>query len=373
MSHLASLSQLQTPAWASVDGVLVAYPDVRIHVSAEALTRALSVFEGVKGYWDPTGTQFRVRTPRAHYERLLRSARLLALPVDFDYPEFLRRLGDLAEELLVPGEDLWFRATLYGTEGHWGDGTRTSLVITAFTQPRVAPSPMTLTVSSWRRGTDLDLPARIKTGANYVPGRMARIEAHRRGADDALLLNRDGRVAEATGACVVMATDQGLVSPPPEEGALDSLTVRALGEICARDGIPFVSRPIERSELLVAREVGVAGTITELAPVSDIDGTHFPVDGLLATLGEVYLGVMRGEDDVAGVEMVTLVTRGRASGADDGDREPAEDTYFRVVGEETGSLPRLTVADLADGTDGPRAPTGAIPRQPQLHVLTPRS
>lgn len=370
MSHLASLSQLQSPAWASIDGVLVPYPDVRIHVSAEALTRALSVFEGIKGYWDTTGTQFRIRTPHAHYERLLRSARLLALPVDFDYPEFLRRLGDLAEELVVPGADLWFRATLHGVEGHWGEATGTSLVLTAFTQPSVAPSPMTLTVSSWRRGTDLDLPSRIKTAANYVPGRMARIEAHRRGADDALLLNRDGRVAEATGACVVMATDQGLVSPPPEEGALDSLTVRALGEICARDGIPFVSRPIERSELLVAREVGVAGTITELAPVSDLDGTHFPVDGLLATLGEVYLGVMRGEDDVDGVEMVPLVTRGKGSFSDGTDAEPAEDTYFRVVGDETGSLPRL---DAVDGTDGPRAPTGAIPRQPQLHVLTRRS
>ena len=87
MTHLTPLSELQHPAYASVDGAIVPFADARVHVSAEALTRALSVFEGVRGYWDATGTRFSVRTPRAHYERLLRSARLLAMPLDVDYPE----------------------------------------------------------------------------------------------------------------------------------------------------------------------------------------------------------------------------------------------------------------------------------------------
>ncbi|MDL5155675.1 aminotransferase class IV [Actinomycetospora termitidis] len=304
MAHIASLSQLQTPPWASVDGQLVPYSDVRIHISAEALTRALSVFEGVKGYWDPSSETFSIRSPREHYERLLRSAKLFHIPVDFDYPEFLRRLEQLAAELLVRERDLWFRPTLYVTEGHWGEGTRASLVITAFTQQKESGEPMRLGVSTWRRGTDVDLPTRVKSSANYVVARLARIEARRLGYDDAILLNREGRVAEATGACVLAVVDGEVVVPPSSEGALDSLTVRILERLCERDGVRLVRRPVDRTELLAAQEVGIAGTISELTLVSEIDGFVFPVDGVLARLRAAYLRVMRGEDVVEGVEMV---------------------------------------------------------------------
>ena len=307
MAHIASLSQLQSPAWASVDGHLVPYSDVTIHVSAEALTRALSVFEGLKGYWDPTGTTFSIRSPREHYARLVRSASLFHIPVDFDYEEFERRLREIARELLVADRDLWFRPTLYVTEGHWGEGTRATLVITAFTQVKDAFSPMRLGVSTWRRGTDVDLPTRVKSSANYVVARLARIEARRLGYDDAVLLNREGRVAEATGACMVVLTDGGVVVPPPSEGALDSLTTKILRALSARDGIPFTFRPVDRTEILSAEEVGIAGTISELTLVSEVDGFTFPVDGVLARLRAAYLRVMRGEDTVEGVEMLPLL------------------------------------------------------------------
>lgn len=304
MAHIASLSQLQSPPWASVDGHLVPYDDVRLHISAEALTRALSVFEGVKGYWDEAGEVFSIRSPREHHARLMRSAKLFHIPVEFDYPEFLRRLETLAAELLVPERDLWFRPTLYVTEGHWGEGTRASLVITAFTQPKDADSPMRLGVSTWRRGTDVDLPTRVKSSANYVVARLARIEARRLGYDDAILLNREGRVAEATGACVVLAVDGQVVVPPSSEGALDSLTVRMLERLCHRDGIPFVRRPVDRTEVLSAQEVGIAGTISELTLVEEVDGFTFPTTGVLAHLRTAYLRVMRGRDVLEGVEMV---------------------------------------------------------------------
>ena len=141
---------------------------------------------------------------------------------------------------------------------------------------------MKLGVSTWRRGTDVDLPTRVKSSANYVIARLARIEVRQRGYDDAVLLNREGRVAEATGACVVMATDEGVVVPPSSEGALDSLTVRVLEQLCLRVGVGFTRRPVDRTELLSSREVGIAGTISELTLVDEIDGFAFPVDGVLS-------------------------------------------------------------------------------------------
>ena len=184
---------------------------------------------------------------------------VVPFPVRFTYEEFMAGLSALAGRLLVPDRDLWFRPTLYVTQGHWGEGTSADLVVTAFTQQKYDPDPMRLGVSTWRRAADVALPTRVKSSANYVGARLARIEVHRLGYDDAVLLNDAGRIAEATGACILIADRKGIATPPTSEGCLDSITLDAL-ELIARDmGLAFERRPIERSELLAADECGIAG------------------------------------------------------------------------------------------------------------------
>jgi branched-chain amino acid aminotransferase len=283
------------------------YEDVRIHISAEALTRALSVFEGVKGYWNVTGEIFAVRTPRQHYQRLRRSAALLQIPVTFSYDEFLGGLEILASQLLVPDRDLWFRVTLYVTQGHWGEGTVADLIVTAFTQQKHNPDPMRLGVSTWRRASDVALPTRVKSSANYVGGRLARIEVRRLGYDDAVMLNDAGRVAETTGACVLIADKGRVISPPTSEGCLDSITLGVLEQVSRECGVRFERSPIERSELLAAEECAIAGTITELTLVEEVDGFHFAQSGLLSELRQRYLEIMRGESVLPGIELLPLI------------------------------------------------------------------
>jgi branched-chain amino acid aminotransferase len=307
LGHVASLSQLQKPPWALVNGELVPYEDVRIHISAEALTRALSVFEGIKGYWNSAGDVFAIRTPRRHYDRLRRSAALLHIPVTFSYQEFVDGLETLASKLLVPDKDLWFRATLYVTAGHWGEGTVADLIVTAFTQQKHDPEPMGLGVSTWRRAADVALPTRIKSSANYLGGRLARIEVGRLGYDEAVMLNDAGRVAETSGACILIADGGRIITPPASEGCLDSITVDAL-ELLSRDcGLPFERRPIERTELLAAQECAIAGTITALTIVSEVDGFSYEQTGVLAGLRDRYIQLMRGDVVMPDVELLPLV------------------------------------------------------------------
>ena len=216
-------------------------------------------------------------------------------------------LSALAGRLLVPDRDLWFRPTLYVTQGHWGEGTSADLVVTAFTQQKYDPDPMRLGVSTWRRAADVALPTRVKSSANYVGARLARIEVHRLGYDDAVLLNDAGRIAEATGACILIADRKGIATPPTSEGCLDSITLDAL-ELIARDmGLAFERRPIERSELLAADECGIAGTISELTLVQEVDGFCFGLSGLLSQVRRRYLEIMRGEAVLPGVDLVPLI------------------------------------------------------------------
>ena len=128
------------------------------------------------------------------------------------------------------------------------------------------------------------MPPRIKTGMNYQVARLARIEGRSRGYEDMILLNESGRVAESTGACVVMVRDGSVHTPPPSEGALESITLDVLCDLCASLGIEFERRPIERSELYIADEVGLTGTLAEITP-SPLDrrqaaagGSSAPVD-----------------------------------------------------------------------------------------------
>src|SRR5687768_10692043 len=112
---------LQQPEWVYVNGDVRPWDAAVLHVSCEAVTRGLNVFEGLKGYWQSDGRIFGVVAMRRHYERLCRSAQLLHIPVPVTYAEFEHACTALVRRLVEPDRDMWMRATLYVVEGHWGE------------------------------------------------------------------------------------------------------------------------------------------------------------------------------------------------------------------------------------------------------------
>jgi len=287
-------------------GRLRLWQDATLHVGCEAITRGLNVYEGVKGYWQKDG-RFGIVALRRHYERLQRSARLLHIPCPWTYDDYENAIFLLVGELAQPDRDMWARTTLYVIEGHWGEGTVADLVVTAFHQDKRAPDPIHLGVSTWQRSIDVSLPARIKTGTNYQVGRLARIEGRARGCQDMVLLNPWGRVAESTGACILMVRDGVVYTPPATEGALESITLDLIEALARSMGIPFVRRPIDRTELLVADEIALCGTLAELPLVQSIEGLPLPEAApVLGALQSRYLNAVRGIDPHPAVELAML-------------------------------------------------------------------
>jgi branched-chain amino acid aminotransferase len=288
--------QLQQPEYVYMQGKLIPWIDAKLHVGCEALTRGLNVYEGLKGYWQPNA-RFALVCVRRHYERLRRSARLLHIPCEWNYEQYEAAISQLVEALVIPERDMWARTTLFVIEGHWGEGTVADLVVTAYQQDKKPPARVRLGVSTWRRSTDVALPARIKTSTNYQVARMARIEGRSLGYDEMVLLNASGRVAECTGACILMVRQGTVFTPPATEGALESITLDIIESIAASMHIPFVRRPVDRTELLVADEIGICGTLAELAIADSIEtfqlGEESPV---LAALQRRYLHAVRGID-----------------------------------------------------------------------------
>jgi branched-chain amino acid aminotransferase len=300
------MAKLQTPEFALRNGELIPWDDATLHIGTEAVNRGLSVFEGLKGYWSADGV-FGLVQVRAHYERLLRSARLLHIPCPWSYEQYEAGLVRLIGALADPDRDMWVRTTLFVVEGHWGEQTRADLFMTAYHQSKEPAAPIRIGVSTWQRSADNALPYRVKSAANYQVGRMARIEGRRRGCDDMVLLNRQGRVAEMTGSALLLVRDGAIFTPSDTEGVLPSITTRCAEAIAKSMDVPFIRRPVDRTELYIADELCECGTLSEMVPVSEIDGYEMDAQGpVLGELRRRYMTIVRGAQQHPAIEITQV-------------------------------------------------------------------
>ena len=299
--------QLQKPPYVFMGGKLTPWDDARIHVSAEAVIRGISVFEGIKGYWDADGRRLSLLALPEHFRRLQQSSEMVHLPFEMRYDAFVEACGAITRSVRAPGKDLWLRPTVVPLEGSWGMGTVTDLVITAYTQEMKRPDPINLGISSWQRPGDSSQPARLKSAANYQVSRNARIEGRLHGFQEMVLLNQWGRVAEATGAAIILVRDGVVTTPTATEGCLESITVRIVERICKALSIPFVRRPVDRSELYVAEEMCVAGTLAELATVKRLDYRTLPAETpRLGAVTDFFWEVVRAKRALAETELTPI-------------------------------------------------------------------
>jgi branched-chain amino acid aminotransferase len=298
---------LQQPRWVFCRGEIRPWEDATLHVSCEAVNRGLNVFEGLKGYRQEGGKKLGIVELRRHYERLVRSARLLHIPVPVGFVEFQNACAQLVRVLWETDKDMWIRATLFVVEGHWGDGTVADLVLTGYQQNTQPPVPVSVGVSTWQRSSDISLPPRIKTTANYQVARLARIEGKDRGFPEMILLNQYGRVAEATGACLILVRDGYVITPPPYEGRLESITLEIVRKICISLGIPFVERPVDRTELHIADEMRLVGTLAELTPITRVDNYELPAHSpLTEKISTIFWNAVRGITPHSAVELTSI-------------------------------------------------------------------
>lgn len=294
--------QLQKPKWVYFGGRIRLSEEAVFHVSSEAVVRGLNVFEGLKGAWQVDGS-FGILAVERHWRRLKRSAKLLHIPFEMTLAEFDDACHSLVQMLYETERNMWIRATLYVTDGHWGVGTKSDLVLTAFHHPKGLPEPVKTGVSTWQRATDTSLPCRIKTSTNYQVARLAKIEGRDRGYPEMVLLNQHGRVAETIGSAVVIVRDGQVLTPPSWEGAFESITVNIIESLCETMGIPFARRPIDRTELIIADEMAIVGTLNDLTIISSIDGVAFGEAPILKAIAERYMRAFTGEEPHPSIDM----------------------------------------------------------------------
>lgn len=291
------------PQFVWVDGKLTRWNDATIHITLLGTSSVSSVFEGVRAYWNASLRKLFVFRLDAHLDRFAQSIRLMRMKQRFPNAE----IKDAVVALLranAYAEDVYIRpfafvpAALFGTP----PGDEAQIVLSTDDWPSRLKSGKVAhaCVSSWSRITDNSMPPRVKASSNYLNSRLASEEAKRNGYDAAIILNPNGKVAEAPGACLIIVRDGKIITPSVTSGILESITRATLIKLSREVlNIDVIEREVDRTELYVAQEAFLCGTGAEITPLASVD--RFTLgDGNLGPVTQriegLYHDLVRGID-----------------------------------------------------------------------------
>lgn len=280
-----------------MNGQLVPWEESRLHVGTEAVVRGASVFEGLRAYAGADGELLLFRA-RDHLDRLFGcSMRFLRLRIEYGPDDLLQAISELltASEIST---DVHIRVVAYFEQfgvGREIDNTGGSYITAAVLPPA---GPKRVTLSAWRRLSDLSMSPRVKSSANYVNSRIAIVDAQSKGFDTAVLLNERGKVAEGPTMNLFMVRRGVLCTPRITDGILEGITRDTVLKLAADNGIAALEREIDATELYMAEEMFFCGTGAEITPIVEID--NFRVGSgepgpITRQLQRAYESVVRGE------------------------------------------------------------------------------
>jgi branched-chain amino acid aminotransferase len=259
-----------------MDGEMVPWREAKVHVLTHTLHYGLGVFEGVRAYKTPdNGTCiFRLKE---HTDRLFRSAHILAMPMPFDKETLneaqkaVVRENGLEEGYLRP-------MCFYGSEGMGlrADNLRTHVMIAAwewpsYMDPEAHNRGIKVRTSSFTRHHVNIAMCKAKANGNYINSMLALREALDSGAEEALLLDNEGYVAEGSGENVFIIRDDKIYTPELTS-CLEGITRDAIFTLAAELGYQIREKRITRDEVYIADEAFFTGTAAEVVPIRELDG-----------------------------------------------------------------------------------------------------
>jgi len=254
-----------------VDGRLYGKDDARISVFDHGFLYGDGVFEGIRVY---EGCVFRLKE---HLQRLYASAKSLALEIPLSYEEMRQAVLDTVAA--NEARDAYIRLVVSRGAGDLGidpgNCARPTVVIIVggikLYPPELHEKGVTLITSSLRRIPLDSLDPRIKS-LNYMNNILAKIEAKRAGAHEAVLLNHQGTIAECSADNLFLVTGGVLQTPELIHGALPGITRACVLELAASLGIPAVQCALAMHDVYNADEAFVTGTGAEVVAAVSADG-----------------------------------------------------------------------------------------------------
>ena len=246
----------------------VPFEEAKISIATHALHYGTGAFGGLRGIPDPEKPEqillFRLDH---HCQRLSNSARFL----NYDLP------ADKIQQIIIdfvkknqPSKSFYIRPFVY-TSG-LGIAPRLHKIEKDFFVyglefgDYLPAEGINCRISSWHRQEDRSFPLRGKISAAYITSALAKTEAVESGFDEAILMNSQGQVCEASGMNIFIVRNGQLITPGFDQDILEGITRDSILRIAKDLGIQTVERPVDKSELLIADEVFLSGTAAKITP-----------------------------------------------------------------------------------------------------------
>ena len=275
------------------NGKTVDWADANIHVLNHGLHYASCVFEGERVY---DGEIFKLEE---HTTRLFHSAKRMGIIVPYSQEEINKAcknivnvqkvLNGYVRPLIWRGSEMMAisaqKNKIHVAIATWEWGS--------YFDPKLKLNGIKLNISNWRRPAPNTIPWDTKAAGLYMICTLSKHEAEAKGFTDALMLDHEGYIAEATGANIFFKNKSGELHTPVPDSFLDGITRREVIKIAKSKGIKVVERKIKLEEMNDFVGCFLTGTAAEVTPVSQISEYKFEVCDTIKDLNESYQDLVR--------------------------------------------------------------------------------
>ena len=258
-----------------MDGKLIPWEEANVHILTHSLHYGLAVFEGIRCYLCPDGKSAVFRL-REHVDRLFDSAQI----GDIKIPYSKRKISEACKETLRVNQlrEGYIRPIVFIGEGvmgvYPGENPIQVAIITwswgAYLGEEALEKGIRVKVSSYTRHHVNVMMTKAKICGNYVNSVLAKREVMKMGYDEALMLDTEGYVSEASGENIFMVKN-GSLKTTPLTSILPGITRDSVIQIAKAKKIALLEERFTRDELYTAQEAFFTGTAAELTPIREVD------------------------------------------------------------------------------------------------------
>ena len=251
----------------------VPFAEAKISIATHALHYGTGAFGGLRGITDPQNEkQILLFRLDRHCQRLSNSAKVLNYNLPPDkiqnvIVEFVKKNHPTTSFYIRPfvyTSDLGIAPRLHNIEKDF-------FVYGLELGDYLSPEGVSCRISSWYRQEDRSLPLRAKISGAYITSSLAKTEAVESGFDEAILINTQGKVCEASGMNIFIVRNGQLITPGFDQDILEGITRDSILTLARDLGIPIIERPVDKSELFIAEEVFLSGTAARITPVKRVE------------------------------------------------------------------------------------------------------
>lgn len=268
-AHKATSASRHFPCWKNGD--IVAPEQAQVSIYDHGLLYGDGCFEGLRFYHRQP---FRLER---HLTRLSASLTALAITMPYSNEQLMTAVNQTIEQSGL--DDGYLRILVTRGEGDMGLNPRHCLWTNVFIIPAMLTmvseqqrqAGVNLVTSSIKRAVGTGLDARVKS-LNYLHSILARMEANAAGADEAILLNQSGYVAECSAENIFIVKGDSLLTPPINDGALAGITREVLLSLAPSHGLNCREQSLTSYDLYNADESFICGSGARVIPVRMIDG-----------------------------------------------------------------------------------------------------